>query len=113
MMGNEQQVVKAALCSSHLMRSMSAKHIRNISCRGKQELVPRSRDFYTPISSLPDSFFSSLIPGTVFNRPEMYMGEIQPSDMDAWVMDDDVKLMKKKSVRYSPALNKVRLHSTI
>ena len=54
--------------------------------------------------------------GNFSGRPEMYMGEIQPSDMDAWVMDDDVKLMHKKSVRYSPALNKVselRYHSSI
>jgi hypothetical protein len=41
------------------------------------------------------------------HRPGMYLGQIEPSAVDTWVLDSKQGRMVKKSLKYSPALTKV------
>ena len=43
----------------------------------------------------------------------MYLGQIEPSTIDTWVLDEELMLMRKKSIKYSPALNKVGFQSRL
>ncbi len=40
-------------------------------------------------------------------RPEMYIGQIEATAHDMWVFDVELQRMKKKTIKYSPALLKV------
>lgn len=42
-----------------------------------------------------------------FHRPGMYLGQIEPSAMETWILDSDQGRMTKKVLKYSPALTKV------
>lgn len=43
----------------------------------------------------------------VLLRPGMYLGQIEPSVVETWVINDKLNIMEKKPLRYSPALAKI------